>query len=169
MDRKWGPRETESQHKWSGRRKHPPNPLSVRPPQIERPELDHPQAFCLETMHGAEELGNNSTLATITCVTKTAVDGMIHSVSEFLCNRLWVDLRAYHCDLLSSVSQGTNIAYLLNCIWGNTIYTCFCSESNLYLSVDYLQPWCKRTFVNKSHSLIIASIGESVSLERIFF
>ena len=44
-----------------------------------------------------------------------------------------------------------------------TIYTCFSSESNLYLSIDYLQPWCKRTFVNKSHSLKIASIGESVS------
>ena len=40
-------------------------------------------------------------------------------------------------------------------------YTSFFSHSNLYLFVDYLQPWCKRTFANKSHSLIIASVGVS--------
>ena len=73
------------------------------------------------------------------------------SVSEFLCNELMV--RFIHYDLFITVSQGLIYPMYFIAFVVAYIYTSFGNKGNLYLFVDYLQPWYKGSFVDNSQAL----------------
>lgn len=68
-------------------------------------------------------------------------------------------IRLIHYDLVSVLFWSRHIYCFALAV--AHIYTSFGNKSNLYLFGCHLSYGIKRTFVNKSHSFIVASVGES--------